>query len=202
MIDTEQYTLEQEFTDKYGDSLMKQVAYSFFGKDYKYERVTDRELQISGVDYFVYNDNPLNTSRIIKQKIDLKIDRYKNDNFAFELCQQYSGKGEESWIQHDGRIYIVYFKLYTREAYIYRLPDLKNFMNTDTFKNRKTFETKSHLNGKHGQFKNFRLDELSIHHVVKIDLPLIFGDRCLELKESLPNYKLYENTSKKWFFYI
>lgn len=183
------YNAEQEFTDKYGDILMRCVANSFYDK-FNIERVTDKETQVKGVDYFFWKQTD---GRVIKQKADIKIDYYVNDNFALELTQQYTGVGEQSWLWHDGDIYIVYFKVCKRRAYIYKLSDLQEFTKTDLFKNRKSMKTIRTVNGKAGLFKNFRLDELPLHHTVNIDLMYnpFESDPLLETKRSLPDSYLY-----------
>lgn len=185
------YDNEQLFTDKYGDILMRQVAASFFDK-FGIERVTDRETQIAGVDYYFWKQAD---GRTIKQKADIKLDFYENNNLALETSQQYSGIGEQSWLWHDGEIWIVYFKLYKRRAYIYKLSDLQEFAKTDLFKNRKSMKTIRTVNGKAGTFKNFKLDELPLHHTVNIDLMYnpFEQDPLLKTKQSLPDYKIYAN---------
>ena len=45
------YEKEQAFTDRYGDSLMRQIAASFGCTGFS--RVTDKETQVQGVDYFM-----------------------------------------------------------------------------------------------------------------------------------------------------
>lgn len=185
------YDVEQQFTDKYGTMLMNQVAQSFYDK-FVIERVVDKETQISGVDYFFWKQTE---GRCIKQKADIKIDFYENDNFAFELTQQYQGIGEQSWLWHDGEIWIVYFKLCKRRAYIYKLSDLQEFTKTNLFKNRKSMKTIRTVNGKPGTFKNFKLDELPLHHTVDISLMInpFETDKILETKKSLPDEALYTN---------
>lgn len=184
------YEAEQAVTDKYGDAIMCQVAASFYDK-FKIERVFDKETQVSGVDYFLCKDAP---GRCIPQKVDIKYDYYANHNFAFELDQQYNGIGEQSWIEHDDDIWIVYFKIYLRKAYVFRTKDLKDFRNTNLFKLRTVFETNRKVNGKPGHYKNFRLDELPIHHVVDISLMVnpFENDHLLDTKKSWKDEELYK----------
>ncbi len=189
MMNSNTYDLEKTFTDRYGDILMRQVAASFYDT-YDIERVIDKETQVKGVDYYFWKDAP---GRFIKQKADIKIDFYENNNFALELSQQYQGIGEQSWLWHDGDIYIVYFKVFKRRAYIYKLSDLQEFTKTDLFKNRKEMKTIRTVNGKPGIFKNFRLDELPLHHIVDISLMVnpFETDDLLKTKRSLPDSYLY-----------
>lgn len=185
------YEREQAFTDRYGEALMRQIAYSFGCT--KYQRVTDKETQVQGVDYFMWKDGCIRT---IKQKVDLKIDYYENMNAVIELDQQYTGVGEKSWIEHDGDIWVAYFKVAQRCVYIYKTSDLQKFMETETFKKRKTFETNRKVNGKAGHFKNFLLDELPIHHVVNIEMfynPFEYDKELLNTKVSLLDGVLYAN---------
>lgn len=183
------YNIEQAFTDKYGDSFISQVAASFY-PNFGIERVVDRETQISGVDYYFWKKAE---GRQIKHKVDLKLDFYENDNFALETEQQYTGKGAESWLWHDGNIWICYFKVAQRKCYVYKLSDLQEFTNTDVYKNRKEMKTIRTVNGKAGTFKNFRLDELPIHHIVDISLFVnpFDTDEILKTKRSLPDSYLY-----------
>lgn len=184
------YENEQAFTDRYGNSLVGMIARSFGCQHF--ERVTDRETQIQGVDYWIWKDQTPGR-RCIKTPIDLKIDYYENENFAFELDQQYSGVGEKSWIEHNGNIYVAYVKIALRQVWIYKTEDLQKFMNTDCFKCRKVFETNRTVNGKAGHFKNFRLDELPVHHT--IDVSFFYNpfeaDNLLKTKPSMSDSKLY-----------
>lgn len=186
------YEQEQAFTNVYGDSLMRQVAASF-GCD-NIERVTDKETQVKGVDYYIWKKST--TGRSIKNPVDIKIDYYDNENFAFELDQQYTGVGEKSWIEHDPNIYIAYFKVAKKQVWIYKLSDLKDFMNSSLFKNRATFETNRTVNGKKGHFKNFRYTELPLHHVVDVSLfynPFTDDKTLLQTKSSLLDAVLYKD---------
>lgn len=185
------YEKEKAFTDVYGNSLMRQVAISFGCDNIK--RVEDYETQIKGVDYYIWRSS---NGRSIKNPVDIKIDYYDNENFAFELDQQYTGVGEKSWIEHDGNIWIAYFKVAKKQVWIYKLSDLQDFMNSSLFKNRLTFETNRTVNGKKGHFKNFRYTELPLHHVVDVSLfynPFTDDRTLLETKESLPDDNLYTN---------
>ena len=188
------YEQEQAFTDRYGVSLMRQVAVSF-GCD-NIERVTDRETQIKGVDYYIWKKST--GIRSIKNPVDIKIDYYDNENFAFELDQQYEGVGEKSWIEHSGDIWIAYFKVSLKQVWIYKLSDLQNFMNSSLFKNRATFETNRTVNGKKGHFKNFRYNELPLHHVVDVSLfynPFTDDRTLLQTKSSLSDEVLYKENN-------
>lgn len=184
------YEREQAFTDRYGDSLVASIAQSF--GCCHLSRVTDRETQIKGIDYYIWKD-PMPGKRGIKIPLDLKIDYYENNNFAMELDQQYTGIGEQSWIYHNGNIYVAYVKVALRQVWIYKTEDLQAFMNTDCFKERRIFETNRTVNGKAGHFKNFRLDELPVHHIV--DVSFFYNpfeaDNLLATKPSMPDYKLY-----------
>ena len=186
------YEMEQAFTNVYGDSLMRQVAASF-GCD-NIERVTDKETQVKGVDYYIWKKST--TGRSIKNPVDIKIDYYDNENFAFELDQQYTGVGEKSWIEHDGNILIAYFKVAKKQVWIYKLSDLQDFMNSNLFNKRTTFETNRVVNGKKGHFKNFRYTELPLHHVVDVSLfynPFTDDKTLLQTKSSLLDAVLYKD---------
>lgn len=185
------YEQEQALTDKYGTLIMSQIASSFYDK-FKIERVADKETQVQGVDYFFWKDT---NERAIKQKVDLKFDFYENSNFAFETHQQYTGIGEESWVQHDGDIWVAYFKIYQRKVYLIKTSELQKFMNTDLYKNRKIFETNRKVNGKAGGFKNFRFEELPIDHIIKVNLSVnpFETDDLLKTKSSLFDAVLYRN---------
>lgn len=184
------YDKEKAFTDVYGDSLMRQVAASF-GCD-NVERVEDRDTQIKGVDYYIWKAS---SGRSIKMPVDIKIDYYRNENFAFELDQQYAGVGEKSWIEHDGDIWIAYFKVAKRQVWVYKLSDLQTFMNKPLFLSRATFETNRTVNGKAGHFKNFRYDELPLHHIVDVSMfynPFTDDKTLLETKSSVSESELYK----------
>lgn len=185
------YDNEQLFTDKYGDILMRQVAASFFDK-FGIERVTDKDTQVSGVDYFFWKKTD---GRTIKQKVDIKLDFYENDSFVYELYQQYDGIGKESWINHNPDTWIVYFKICKRKAYLIKIRDLIEFSKTKLFEKRKTFNTIRKVNGNAGGFKMFRFSELPIDRIVNISLTVnpFESDSVLETKKSLPDYKIYEN---------
>lgn len=185
------YEQEQALTDKYGTLIMNQIASSFYDK-FKIERVTDKETQVQGVDYFFWKDT---NERVIKQKVDLKFDFYQNSNFAFETHQQYEGIGEQSWIHHDRDIWVAYFKIYQRKVYLIKTSELQNFMSTDVYKNRKVFETNRKVNGKSGGFKNFRFEELPIDRIIKVDLAVnpFETDDLLKTKSSLFDAVLYRN---------
>ena len=182
------YDIEQAFTDVYGESLMQSIAKSFGCQNI--ERVLDRENQIQGVDYWMWKSGP----RSIKQAVDLKIDYYENENVAFELYQQYQGEGEKSWVEHNGDIWVAYFKVSKRQVWIYKTSDLKKFMETDLFNKRKTFETIRAVNGKKGAFKNFRYNELPLHHIVDVSLfynPFTADKTLLRTKSSMRDFDLY-----------
>lgn len=185
------YETEQAFTDRYGTMLMNQVAASFYDK-FNIERVTDKETQIAGVDYFFWKQTE---GRVIKQKADVKIDFYENDSFVWELYQQYQGVGRESWINHSSDIWIVYFKVYKRKAFLIKISDLIKFSETELFKKRKVFNTVRKVNGNAGGFKMFRFSELPIDRIVNIDLSYnpFEQDPLLKTKQSLPDYKIYAN---------
>lgn len=183
-----EYEREQAFTDRYGEALMNKVAASFGCNNI--ERVVDRDTQIRGVDYFIWKT----AIRSIKQEVDIKIDHYNNHNFAFELSSQYNGIGEASWVEHDDNIWIAYFKVALKKVYIFKLRDLKEFRNSDVFAERKIVETNYKINGKPATFKNFRLDELPVHHIVDVELfynPFTDDKNLLDVKESWPDSKLY-----------
>lgn len=187
------YEKEQLFTDKYGDYLMKQVANSFYNEPI-IKRITDKNEQIEGIDYEFWKKPNGKRSKI--EKADIKLDYYDNNNFCFELDQQYTGIGEKSWIEHDGDIWIIYFKIARKKCYIYKLQDLKDYRYTIRFADRKIFETNRKVDGKPGHFKNFRLDELPVHHIVDISLDTLKNDAykndsLLETKISWPDKDLY-----------
>jgi hypothetical protein len=186
------YEREQALTDKYGDMIMNQIASSFYDKS-NIERVTDKETQVKGVDYYFWKQTA--NERVIKQKVDLKFDYWENSNFVFETHQQYTGIGEQSWIYHDRDIWVAYFKIYQRKVYLIKTADLQDFMNTDVYKNRKVFETERKVNGKSGGFKNFKFEELPVDRIIKIDLAVnpFETDNLLETKSSLLDAVLYRN---------
>lgn len=186
------YEQEQAFTNVYGDALMRQVAASF-GCD-NIERVTDKETQVKGVDYYFWKKST--TMRSVKNPVDIKIDYYDNENFVFELDQQYTGVGEKSWIEHDGNIWIAYFKVSKKQVWIYKLSDLQDFMNSGLFKNRVAFETNRTVKGKKGHFKNFRYTELPLHHVVDVSFfynPFTDDKALLQTKSGLLDSVLYRD---------
>ena len=185
------YEKEQYITDRYGTVIMNQIAATFFDS-FSIERVTDRETQIEGVDYYFWKKTD---SRAIKIPVDLKFDFYDNDNFALELRQQYNGKGEESWVHHDGNIWIGYVKIAKRKVYLMKLADLQLFMKTEKFQKRKTFETNFRINGKSGQFKNFKMEELPIDRIIPISLMINpwETDDIFETKSSLLDSVLYQD---------
>jgi hypothetical protein len=185
------YDHEQALTDKYGTTLMNQIAASFYDK-FKIERVTDKDTQIKGVDYYFWKDT---NERVIKQKVDIKFDFYENSNMAFEEYQQYSGVGEQSWVHHDGDIYIAYFKIYQRKVYLIKTSALQEFMNTDLYKKRKVFETNRKVNGRAGGFKNFMFSELPVDRIIPISLMInpFENDKLLTTKSSLLDSVLYQN---------
>lgn len=186
------YSQEQALTDKYGTTIMTQVATTFYDKFY-IERVLDKETQIKGIDYFFWKDAA--NERVIRQKVDIKFDFYENSNMVFEEWQQYSGVGEQSWIHHDGDIWICYFKIYQRKVYLIKTSALQEFMNTDLYKNRKIFETNRKVNGRAGGFKNFRFEELPVDRIIKIDLMVnpFESDDLLTTKSSLLDSVLYRD---------
>lgn len=185
------YDHEQALTDKYGTTIMNQVAATFYDK-FCIERVTDKETQIKGIDYYFWKDT---NERVIKQKVDIKFDFYENSNFAYETHQQYEGVGEQSWIHHDGDIYIAYFKIFQRKVYLIKTSALQEFMKTSLYKNRKVFETNRKVNGKAGGFKNFRFDELPVDRIIPISLMVnpFESDNLLTTKSSLLDAVLYQN---------
>lgn len=185
------YSQEQALTDKYGTTIMNQVAASFYDK-FNIERVTEKETQIKGVDYYFWK---YVEGRSIKIPVDIKIDFYENDSLVYELYQQYEGVGRESWVNHDPNIWICYFKVYQRKAYLIQIKDLIGFSETELFKKRKAFNTVRKVNGNSGGFKMFRFSELPIHHIVNISLMIdpFTTDDLLITKSSLPDYKIYEN---------
>ena len=190
------YEQEQALTDKYGTVIMNQVAATFYDK-FCIERVTDRDTQINGVDYYFWKDTD---GRVIKQKVDIKFDYYENNNFALETHQQYEGVGEQSWVHHDGDIWVAYFKIAQRKVYLIKTSALQEFMNTDLYKNRKVFETNRKVNGKSGGFKNFRFEELPVDRIIKIELLInpFESDVLLKTKSSLLDSVLYRDN---WDFF-
>lgn len=185
------YEQESALTDKYGTVIMNQIAATFYDK-FKIERVTDKDTQISGVDYFFWKDTE---GRAIKHKVDLKFDFYENNNMAFEEYQQYSGVGRESWVHHDGDIWVAYFKIAQRKVYLIKTSALQEFMETETYKNRKMFETNRKVNGVAGGFKNFRFDELPVDRIIKVELMInpFESDALLKTKSSLLDAVLYKD---------
>lgn len=184
------YEHESALTDKYGTVIMNNIASTFYDK-FKIERVTDKETQVKGVDYFFWKDTE---GRAIKHKVDLKFDFYENNNMAFEIYQQYSGVGEQSWVHHDGDIFVAYFKIAQRKVYLMKTSELQEFMETETYKKRKMFETNRKVNGKAGGFKNFMFSELPVDRIIKIDLMVnpFESDKLLETKSSLMDAVLYK----------
>lgn len=185
------YEQEQALTDKYGTIIMNQIAASFWD-NFKIERVTDKETQVKGVDYWMWKNTD---GRCIKVPVDIKFDFYENSNFAMETHQQYSGIGEQSWVHHSGDIYVAYFKIFQRKVYLIKTSDLQDFMNTDLYKNRKVFETNRKVNGKAGGFKNFLFSELPIDRIIPISLMTnpFETDDLLKTKSSLFDAILYRS---------
>jgi hypothetical protein len=185
------YEKEQHITDKYGTVIINQIAATFFD-NFNIERVTDRDTQIKGIDYYFWKKTD---GRAIKIPVDLKFDFYDNHNFALELFQQYQGAGEESWVHHNGNIYIGYVKIALRRVYLMKLADLQQFMKTETFQKRKSFETNFRINGKPGQFKNFRMEELPVDRIIHISLMINpwETDDILAVKPSLTDAVLYRD---------
>lgn len=185
------YDHEQALTDKYGNVIMNNIAATFYDK-FKIERVTDKETQVKGVDYFFWKDTE---GRAIKHKVDLKFDFYENNNMVLEEYQQYSGVGEQSWVHHDGDIWVAYFKIAQRKVYLMKTSELQEFMKTETYKKRKMFETNRKVNGKAGGFKNFMFSELHVDRIIKIDLMVnpFESDKLLETKSSLMDAVLYKD---------
>lgn len=185
------YEQEQALTDKYGTVLMNQIAATFFDK-FHIERVTDKETQVQGVDYFFWKDTEV---RAIKHKVDLKFDFYENNNMVIEEYQQYQGVGEQSWVHHDSDIWVAYFKIAQRKVYLIKTSALQEFMETETYKKRKMFETNRKINGKAGGFKNFRFDELPVDRIIKVELMInpFESDALLKTKSSLLDAVLYKD---------
>lgn len=185
------YEAEQALTDKYGDVVVSQIAATFWD-GFKVERVTDRETQIKGVDYYMWKDV---AGRSIKVPVDIKFDYYENRNIVLEEYQQYEGKGEESWIHHSGDIYVAYFKISQRKVYLMKTSDLQKFIETETYKKRKLFNTNRTVNGKKGGFRNFRPDELPVDRIIPISLMInpFENDKLLETKSSLIDAVLYRD---------
>ena len=184
------YEQEQALSDRYGIIIMNQIAATFYDK-FCIKRVTDRETQLKGVDYFFFKKTA--NEQVTKQKVDLKFDYYENENFVFETHQQYTGIGEQSWVYHDRDILVAYFKIYQRKVYLMKTSDLQDFMNTDTYKNRKVFETTRKVNGKSGGFKNFKFEEIPVDRIIKIDLAVnsFETDNLLKTKPSFSDEVLY-----------
>lgn len=185
------YEHESALTDKYGTVIMNNIAATFYDK-FKIERVTDKETQVKGVDYFFWKDTE---GRAIKHKVDLKFDFYENNNMAFEEYQQYSGVGRESWVHHDGDTLVAYFKIAQRKVYLMKTSALQEFMETEIYKKRKLFETNRKVNGVAGGFKNFRFDELPVDRIIKIELMInpFESDVLLKTKSSLLDAVLYKD---------
>lgn len=187
-----EYQKEQLLTDRYGDTIMHQIAATYFDK-HNIERVTDRETQIKGIDYYFSKKT---TGRAIKQMVDLKYDTYENENFVFELDTQYIADGihDASWVNHNGDILIAYFKIYQRKVYIIKLSELQEFMKTELFTKRKVFETNFRINGKPAHFKNFKFEELPVDRIIPISLmqnPFEM-DNLLDTKSSTLQGLLYQ----------
>lgn len=185
------YEQEQALTDKYGDVVVSQIAATFWD-NFKIERVTDRETQIKGVDYYMWKNT---TGRSIKIPIDIKFDFYENHNIVLEEYQQYTGVGEESWLHHSGDIYVAYFKIYQRKVYLIKTSDLQKFMETDAYKKRKMFNTNRTVNGKAGAFRNFLPEELPVNRIIPISLMInpFENDQLLSTKSSLLDSVLYRD---------
>lgn len=191
MSNSNTYQQEQALTDKYGTTIMNQIAATFWDK-FCIERVTDKETQVKGIDYYIWKDT---SGRAIKIPVDIKFDFYENSNFALETHQQYEGIGAQSWVHHSGDIWVAYFKIYQRKVYLIKTSELQDFMNTDLYKNRKEFETNRKVNGKSGGFKNFRFEELPVDRIIKVDLAVnpFETDDLLKTKSSLFDAVLYRN---------
>ena len=90
---------------------------------------------------------------VIGKNFDFKIDCYDNKNNIVIEENQVSGT---NWIDElDDNSFIAYVKINTGVTFCWSVKQLKEFRNTSTYKNRKSFTAWSNT-----AFKNFRLSEM------------------------------------------
>lgn len=104
---------------------------------------------------------------VLCKNIDFKIDCYDNNNIVIEQ-NQISGT---NWLDElDDNSFIAYVKLNKKAAFCWSVKQLKEFRNTSTYKNRKTFTAWSETT-----FKNFRLSEMPDYFILKFDTTPLLG---------------------------
>lgn len=191
------YLKEQELTDRFGDMIFSLLRNYFNYTDY--ERVTDKERQVAGIDFILERKSPDNpNARVLKKECDLKFDFYDNENFVYELTQQYSGIGEKSWVEHNDNIWIAYYKLSQHKIYMIQLKTLKEWAeSSEVFKNRLENVTNRKVDGKAGTFKNFRLSEIPWEYEIPANHLALYIKE--PLKESWPDSELYKDNISKYF---
>lgn len=98
---------------------------------------------------------------VLEKNFDFKIDCYDNNNIVIEE-NQVSGT---NWIDElFNNSFIAYVKLNKKAAFCWSIEQLKEFRNTSTYKNRKSFKAWSNTT-----FKNFRLSEMPDYFILKFD---------------------------------
>ena len=99
---------------------------------------------------------------VLCKNFDFKIDCYNNNNNIVIEENQISGT---NWLDElDDNSFIAYVKINKKAAFCWSIKQLKEFRNTSTYKNRKSFTAWSETT-----FKNFRLSEMPDYFILKFD---------------------------------
>ena len=99
---------------------------------------------------------------VIGKNFDFKIDCYNNNNNIVIEENQISGT---NWLDElDPNSFIAYVKINKKAAFCWSVKQLKEFRNTSTYKNRKSFTAWSNTT-----FKSFRLSEMPDYFILKFD---------------------------------
>ena len=98
---------------------------------------------------------------VLGKNFDFKIDCYNNNNIVIEQ-NQISGT---NWLDElDNNSFIAYIKINKKAAFCWSIEQLKEFRNTATYKNRKTFTAWSNTT-----FKNFKPIEMPGYFFMRFD---------------------------------
>ena len=99
---------------------------------------------------------------VLCKNFDFKIDCYNNNNNIVIEENQISGT---NWLDElDPNSFIAYVKINKKAAFCWSIKQLKEFRNTSTYKNRKSFTAWSNTT-----FKSFRLSEMPDYFILKFD---------------------------------
>lgn len=105
---------------------------------------------------------------VLGKNVDFKIDCYNNKNNIVIEENQVSGT---NWIDElDDNSFIAYVKLNNGAAFCWSVKQLKEFRNTSTYKNRKSFKAWSNTT-----FKNFKITEMPEYFMLKFDTSSLYG---------------------------